>query len=141
MINFLKRFFIKSDEQIAKAYYKAASTIGDVVSYSYMGEPIGMENMVKRWAKSEKEYAKRGYRTISLDMWIKHGGYGKSINHLWMVKRERGEKPIYHSKIYERKYLDKITPSLNLSKLMKDGEPQVGRYQNPSTEAKKDNEE
>ncbi len=96
MFEFLFRM---SDDKLTKRYIDAGSQVGDAVSYTFMGECCGMESMVERWAKLEKRYATRGYRTISLDRFTSYGGYGKSLSDVEFIKREEGEEPIFHAEI------------------------------------------
>ncbi len=124
----------KSDIKIIEKYRNIATEIGDILSYTYLGEPIGIERMVKRWAKAEKAYANLGYRTISLNGWVQHGGHGKSIDDIWMKKRDEDEEPVYHADVYKEKYLGKIIPVFNLKEMVEDGQPQFGTYSDPSTE-------
>lgn len=127
-----------TDKDVADIYKKHAGIIGNVVSYSYMGEPAGMPVMVKNWAEAEKKYAERGYRTISLDRWIDHGGYGFPLDDVWMIKREEGEAPIYHAEIYKEKYLGKVKPAIDFDEMFRTGKPQIGNYCNPTTESEDD---
>ncbi len=43
----------------------------------------------------EAAYAQLGYRIIPLYNWIDLAGWGVSIDHLWLVKREEEERPIF----------------------------------------------
>lgn len=138
----IERFL--SDKQVEKRYAEAGRVFGDAVSYIYMGECVGFEGLLAKWAKWEKEYAKRGYRTIPIDDFIEYGGYGKSLTGLGM-RWEQNEEPIFHAEIYREHYLGKISPAVNLQKLMKpeshdpnSTEPpepkmQMGTYFLPST--------
>jgi len=126
--------FRKNDPQVEKAYLEAGRVFGDAVSYIYMGECIGFSKLLDEWSKREKEYVDRGYRTISLDAFVQYGGYGKKIENLNEV-RDKGEDPIFHSEIYQKMYLGRIAPSLDMNALLKPGAShQVGTYILPSTE-------
>jgi len=41
----------------------------------------------------EEAYSSLGYRIIPLQDWIDCGGWGVSIDTLWLVKREKDERP------------------------------------------------
>ena len=41
----------------------------------------------------EESYAALGYRIISLDDWADYAGWGVSIDDLWLVEREKNERP------------------------------------------------
>lgn len=111
----LERFM--TDKQVEKRYTEAGRIFGDAVSYIYMGECVGFDGLLSKWAKWEVEYAKRGYRTLPVDDF-----YGMSLEDLG-VKRAKGEEPILHAEIYRVVYLGKIPPAINLQELMKPGEP------------------
>lgn len=128
---------ILSDKGIEQRYVRSGAIFGDAVSYIYLGECIGFEKLLTTWDIWEEEYARRGFRTISLDRFVDLGGYGRSVNDVLGIKREPTESPIYHARIYREKYLRKITPVIDLEKMMQDGEPQIANYNLPSTEEKK----
>lgn len=100
-MSFYDRIFNKlvkmfTDKQVEKRYVAAGATVGDALSYGFMGKCVGFDSFVKKWNRWEKEYARRGYRTIIIDAFVSYGGYGKSLKGLG-VKRNDGEKPIFHS--------------------------------------------
>lgn len=121
-----KRFL--SDRKVKESYLDAGNLVGAAVSYSYMGEPIGFKRMVRRWESWEREYVRRGYRTISLDEFIESGGYGKPLPNLG-TKREEGEEPVFHAQLYREHFLGKIEPVIDPFKY----EIQTGFYVLPST--------
>lgn len=135
---------LMTDKQVENRYTEAGRIFGDAVSYIYMGECIDFEKYLTTWGKWEAEYAKRGYRTLPIDDFVKYGGYGKPLKDLG-TKRGKNEKAIYHAKLYRELYLGKIQPAVNLTELMKPGEPagdsdeqtesrmQIGTYNLPST--------
>lgn len=130
-MKFLKRFM--SDKKVEKKYVIAGAEFGEAVSFIYMGECVGFESMLNKWAEWEEMYVNRGYRTISLDDFVKLGGYEESIDHLLGQKLEKDEKPIFHALIYKAKYLGKISPAFDWNKMMQDKKPQFGNYKLPST--------
>jgi len=98
------------DSTVEKKYVKSGAIFGDVVSYLPMGECIGFEGLLKNWENWEKEYARRGYRTVSLDRFVNLGGYNKSIDDVIGQKRELEEESIFHAKIYRENFLGKQIP-------------------------------
>ncbi len=129
MFNCLKNLFRASDAKVAQRYLNAGTEFGDAVSYIYMGECVGFEKMLDKWAKLEKEYASRGYKTISIDDFIKAGGYGKDISDLLMIKVDK-EQPL-HAEIYKKHFLGKMGDSVIDPNVR---EVQTGIYFLPSTE-------
>ncbi len=127
-----------NDEGVTSRYVRAGSRFGDAVSYLYMGECIEFRKLLDRWDAWEQEYVCRGFRTISLDAFIGHGGYGKSIDHLIEQRRGESESPVFHAQLYRDVYLGKVRPIIDLEKMMEAGEPQFGTYTLPSTEVLKD---
>ena len=129
----IRRFF--SDSGVEKRYVSAGAVFGDAVSYIFLGESVGFESMLRRWKKWEEEYSLRGFRTISLDRFIDLGGYGKPLDDVINIKREEGEKPIFHAGIYREKFLGKTIAAVDLERMM-NGEEVLRwkQYALPSTE-------
>lgn len=48
---------------------------GCMLSYSYMGEPVGWKRVEKRFLFWEKHYVKLGYKAIEIDEFVTAGGY------------------------------------------------------------------
>ena len=128
----LKR--ILSNNTVIRKYAKSGTLFGGDISFIYLGKCERFDDHLKRWGDWEEEYVRRGYRTVSLDDFINAGGYGKKIDHLLSIKRNQGEEPLFHAKIYVRKYPNEINPEVNLSKLLIDRNTQYGTYELPSTE-------
>lgn len=85
-----------TDKQVEKRYVAAGATVGDALSYGYMGKCVGFDSFVKKFNRWEKEYARRGYKTITCEDFEKYGGYGIPLKGLG-IKRDESEKPIFHS--------------------------------------------
>ncbi len=131
-MKFIRRLL--PDSAVEKRYVRAGATFGDAVSYLYIGECIGFEGLLNKWANWEEEYAHRGLRTVSLDRFVDLGGYGKPIDDVIGQRRENGEEPIFHAQIYRNEFLGKVAPVVNLEKMMTEGGIQTGQYRLPSTE-------
>ena len=103
LIDWLYDLWIKSlsDKEVEANYVEAGSDFGDAVSYDYLGECLGFDGMFLSWARWELEYSGRGYKTISLEDFIAHGGYGKSLKGLG-IKREPKEQMILYSVLYRQ---------------------------------------
>lgn len=125
---------ILSDNRVEKSYINAGAAFGDALSYSGMGSIVGFDEMLDSWARWEKEYVQRGYKTISVDAFINFGGYGVSIDHLVGQKRTENESPRFHADIYKKRYPKSPTPVIDLDKMIQDGQPQSGTCEIPSTE-------
>lgn len=91
-------------DKIVQDYRSFATCFGDGLSYSYLGSP-SIKSSKGDWLdeqqcwdeldRLEVEYASLGYRIIHIDDWISHGGYGRSIDNLWLVERQIDERPVY----------------------------------------------
>lgn len=131
-MKYLFRKFL-SDRSVEKSYVQAGAEFGNAVSYVYMGKCAGFEILLDTWAKWEKEYSERGYRTISLDYFIEFGGYGTDKNSMLRIKMDTNEKPVFHAERCKKIFLGKIKPKVDLERMMMDGKPQSGTYILPST--------
>jgi hypothetical protein len=131
MVNFKRLLF---DARVEKNYVSTGTWVGDAVSQAYMGEPLGMASRVDKWASWEVEYARRGFRTVSLDRFVGLGGYGKHIDDAIGQKRDAGEEPILHAEIYKQRYLGRVQPAIDIERMFQDGKPQLGIWIRPSTE-------
>lgn len=121
----------KDNERLVQKYIKAGAEFGDAVSYLYIGECIGFEELLNAWAKKEKEYADKGFRTIPIDDFILYGGYGKEIKGINQLRKPK-EEPIFHAEIYRERFLGKIPPAINMDEVFK-GNIQYGTHIVPST--------
>lgn len=78
-------------------YVDAGSAFGDAVSHlAYRGECVGFDEMRKTWGFWEREYARRGYRTLPLKVFVEHGGFGGPLTGLG-EKRTEAEEPILYA--------------------------------------------
>lgn len=143
LLSWWRRKFAKdqktvNDEEIIAAYRLNGAIFGDAVSYIYMGECVGFEELLAKWEACEVAYANLGFRTLSLDDFVDHGGYGKDIDSLLRVPRKVGEEPVLHAKYYREHFLGKCSPAIDFNKMFEDGQPQFGNYARPSTAHLKD---
>ncbi|MBI3336259.1 hypothetical protein HYZ98_01685 [Candidatus Peregrinibacteria bacterium] len=106
-----------SDEKVVALYKDAGGAFGMAVSFLYMGECIGFKRRLERWAFWEREYARRGYRTIPIDDFVAYGGYGRDIESTLLVQRAIGEKPVYHAEDYPKWYLRTTPPVMEMEKV------------------------
>lgn len=122
------------DSTIERKYVNAGANFGYVVSFLALGECNGFESMLDRWSDWETEYAKKGYRTVSVDDFIQFGGYSISIDHLIGKKRKPNESPVFHAQIYRENYLGRMPLEINLKTLMNGDNPiQSGLFVPPTT--------
>lgn len=140
MLSWLFRRF-RGDKAIENCYVQAGREFGDAVSYIYMGESLGFEDLLREWEIWEAEYARRGYRTFPVEDFVALGGYGQALKDLG-AKRAAGEAPVFHASIYRERFLGKIDPAIDLRKMMNPPEEradsddppmQEGTYVIPST--------
>lgn len=109
MISWLKRLVSKAahkqykHDQIVEEYRDIAEAIGDGLAAMGLGDVYLRNIRGKRISihdpelfhildECEEAYASLGYRIIPLDYWIDLQ-WGVSIDHLWLVKRDKGERP------------------------------------------------
>ncbi len=96
MLNKLSQFlfgwfvYVLSDKQVERCYVYTGRIFGDALSYIAYGKCAGFDRMERRWAQWEKEYARRGYRTIDIKDFVGYGGYGQELTGLG-IQREHGE--------------------------------------------------
>ena len=136
LIESIKKLFRKSpeqmsDEELKKTYVEAGSRFGGAVSYIYMGECVGFEDMLAAWEALEVEWSKRGFHTHSLDEFMAFGGYGTPMNRVG-IKRDADEEIVLHAKIYRDVWLGKVKPSVTVAQMLEG--PTVGTCVIPSTE-------
>lgn len=92
----------RKQAKMLQEYREFATAFGDAMSYAYLGEPgVGHRNFkecLDHLDQLEEAYSLLGYRIVDFDRWIDYGGYGKSIDDVWLVKREPGERPQFTKK-------------------------------------------
>lgn len=126
-------FFPKSWQPEATAiteYLRSGMIFGEMVSYGYLGKAFGFEKRLEHWGSWEKDYSRRGFRTISLDDFIESSCH-TDISKLVKIKRKPHEKPVLHAVIYRECLLDKTEPA-NITIDKKTG-IFFGTYRPPST--------
>ena len=105
VMNLFKSKKKKHDEAIG-TYRLAASVIGSALASPFDRERIliGLDGKAFRLNdpelyhllnEREVAYAGLGYRIISLQDWIDNGGWSVDIEPLWLVEREKGERPVF----------------------------------------------
>lgn len=107
---------LMSDKSVEEKYLFEGGVFGDVVSYGYLGECVGLERFLDVWERWEYIYAARGYRTIPLKQFVEYGGGFRACCDGIGVKRAGGEAPVYHAQEYRNKHLGKMDPVVDLSK-------------------------
>ncbi|MEK7608327.1 MAG: hypothetical protein AAB495_02005 [Patescibacteria group bacterium] len=86
------------DSWIVRFYLRAGAIAGDIASYAACGDDAGaFDRWIKKLAKWEREYVRRGYRTISMSDFQSYGGYGVSLDGKVRAKRDVDEEPIFHA--------------------------------------------
>jgi hypothetical protein len=97
---------------VIKRNLSAESQIGYALSYMMNREFIESEGLLKRWDVWEAEYARRGFRTISLERFVQLGGYNQPVNDVLGLKRNSDEDTILHALIYRYWFIYKPTPTI-----------------------------
>ena len=114
MISWIKRQLSKTardkynHDKITSEYRQAAISLGDGISYAHMG---GVEVDIKGkyynindpevyhiLDELEVAYAGLGYRIVPLDTWVDYAGWGGKMDDVWLVKRDKDERPQYTKK-------------------------------------------
>lgn len=109
MISLIKRLVSKRvreqyrHDQVVSEYRSIATAIGGGVGDMGLGDvyldirgtsiSIHDPELYHILDEAEESYAELGYRIIPLDSWVDYAGWGVSIDHLWLVKREKNERP------------------------------------------------
>lgn len=123
-----------SDSMVQIKYVAAGTDFGNAASYvPVMGECEGFEGLLDAWDSWEREYVRRGFRTINLDILIGVGGYSREFPEgVLGEKRKDNESPVFHAQHYRKNFLGKITPAIDLGSLV-EGDVKVGTYTPLST--------
>tara|TARA_R110002126_G_C10490983_1_gene504804 strand:- start:45193 stop:45657 length:465 start_codon:yes stop_codon:yes gene_type:complete len=114
MISWIKRLLSKkarneyNHDKIVEEYRQVACGIGDAISYMHMGDAQTMIRGKWHSMKSpevyhildelEVAYAELGYRIVPLDTWVDYAGWGGKMDDVWLVKRDKNERPHYTRK-------------------------------------------
>ena len=77
MLNFFTKIYLK---KIITKYEQLGLEIGDMISYSYMGRPIGIEKKCKKFFKLERRLLSNKYTPVSLNNFASRGGWGRDVN-------------------------------------------------------------
>ncbi|RJQ22264.1 hypothetical protein C4580_00975 [Candidatus Woesearchaeota archaeon] len=137
-MEFLKRLHFTSTVQ--EKYLQAGEQVSDALSYMYAGDVVGFDQMVEEWKSWEKEYARRGYRTISLDKFNAALGSREALSGLIGKTRDEGEQPILHAERFIARYRGtKRTDAIDLDARVNAERTEAhGTYQMPGTEEETD---
>lgn len=106
--HFGKNRQVVCEEKKVGAYLLAGEEFGIAVSYIYMGECVGFENLLTKWERAEEDYAGMGYRTLTLNDFVGYVNSCRSIDDVLRIPRKEGEEPIFHAKYYREHYLGKF---------------------------------
>ena len=91
----------KGDVAAINSYMAAGGNFANEASYLCFGKCTGFDALLEKWSEEEKKYSDLGFRTISLDAFIRYVR-GASIEHLINQPREDWEEPIYHAEIFRK---------------------------------------
>jgi len=105
--NLLPDFFVEIK------YVLAGGKFGELIKNSPSpNNESCFEKLLNNWGVWEKEYAKRGYRTINLDRLTEYKIYEKPLNDVLRQKRELNENIILYSKKYESEFYKKMAKNV-----------------------------
>lgn len=90
-----------------------------IVDRADVGE-LGYKMMMDVWSCYEKEYGKRGNKTIPLYTFRNMYRTGKGIDDFVVQRLEENQKPILYSEKYINDYLGKVKPKQNLTEILDD---------------------
>jgi len=85
-----------SDKMVERYYLRTGSTFGARVSFVFLGEASEYQEDYEAWAFWEAQYARRGYETLPLEDFIRHGGYGLPLGPVGR-KRPPGRPVVLHA--------------------------------------------
>lgn len=122
-----------NNDEVVAGYVMAGAEFGSAVSYIYMGECVGFEDLLRRWEDAENSYALLGYKTLSIDDFVHAGAYDIEIEPLLRQPRKVGEEPVFHAAYYRKNFLGKHSMTDAVKKALA-GEVAFGSYVRPSTE-------
>jgi hypothetical protein len=120
-----------NNHQVTRKYISAGISFGDDASYLMTGESLAFGRKLQQWENWEKEYAKRGYETISFDKFLEAAREGLNLTNYTQVLRKLHTEPIFHAQLYRQHHLGKAHN--NIETHLED-DILVGRFKFPSTE-------
>ncbi len=82
---------------VERLYAASLLQFADCVSERNIGRPVGIMQMIEKWLAWEREYARRGFRTVQLEDAVDSVIEEKSLTGLLGQKLLRGEQPILHA--------------------------------------------
>lgn len=68
---------LKNENKIKKSYIKSGIELGDVLTYPYMGKPIGYKKLLSNYQYLEEKIIKYGYKPIALQTFMAVAGWGE----------------------------------------------------------------
>jgi hypothetical protein len=101
---------------VTSFYADTGIEFGEMVNRPNTGKYLDFETVLKRLEIWETQYARRGFRTISIDDFERAEGQGEDISGLLGVQREDGEDAVLHVKLYREHFLGKVDPVIEISR-------------------------
>ena len=65
--------------RIWKNYQEIGLELGDILTYPYMGKPIGYDKLLSKYLKLETQLAAKGYKPINLNILAGIAGWGHNL--------------------------------------------------------------
>lgn len=88
-----------SDQKLQEKYLETGKLFAAMWYMRPCAKAVGFDKTFKQWEKLEKEYAQRGYRTVSQSDFYQMGIDSDLAKELMPTKREEGEEPIFHAAV------------------------------------------
>ena len=92
-------------DKIIYGYREFATNVGGCLADIHLGDAtfrMGLKSFGVRDSITfemldffEEEYASLGYRVVPIERWVDHGGWGVNLDDVWLVEREKDERPVY----------------------------------------------
>ena len=91
-----------TNKGLIKEYSEAGIEFGACVARIGFGICADFEEKFKEWMEMEEKYAEAGYRTVSLDDFMRAAGEKIKIDTLLQQELEEGEDPTFHAALYQK---------------------------------------
>ncbi len=104
MFYLLSCFFNGHEERVVRNYLRYGGEFGTAVSLMCIGKVSDFNRRLNRYAAAEIAFAGLGYRTLSLDFFVKFGARGVKADDVLLVRRGANEKSTLHAEAFRSKY-------------------------------------
>ncbi|MBI2667415.1 hypothetical protein HYX17_01445 [Candidatus Woesearchaeota archaeon] len=100
----LERLYISTGIEVANAfkYLELYFNLGEEKSIH------GFEKLIKKWGRLEREYVRRGFKTISFDAFVNYAENKKLLDTMMERKYAEDENPIFYAEHF-REIVERLT--------------------------------